>query len=375
MASRVGALRPRDIAARRLANQHLIGRRLASPLEVVRSLGAVQSQDYAGGKWGIGQRTLASTDADVERALTAGTILRTHVLRPTWHFVAAGDIRWMLELTGPRVRARMAPYDRHLELDEKFFSRSAAAITKALERNKELTRGELRVVLDRARIGATGTQRLAHLMMRAELDGLVCSGVRRGKQSTYALLEERLPAAPALQRDEALAELARRYFATRGPATAQDFAWWSGLSAADAKRGIEAVRSSFEHRVVDGKTYWFTGSAPAARLVSNTAHLLPNYDEVFIGLKDRSAMSELVKTPVVGVWGSTFVANVVAVEGQLAGGWTRSVTARGVVLQVQLAVELKPSQLRAIENQAQRYGEFLQLPVKLAVRDTARLHH
>ena len=135
------------------------------------------------------------------------------------------------------------------------------------------------------------------------------------------------------------------------------------------------MRSSFEHRVVDGKTYWFTGSAPAARLVSNTAHLLPNYDEVFIGLKDRSAMSELVKTPVVGVWGSTFVANVVAVEGQLAGGWTRSVTARGVVLQVQLAVELKPSQLRAIENQAQRYGEFLQLPVKLAVRDTARLHH
>jgi len=342
---------------------------------VVRRLGAVQSQDYAGGKWGIGQRTRDSTDADVERALTAGAIVRTHVLRPTWHFVAAVDIRWMLELTGPRVRARMAPYDRQLELDEKVFSRSAAAITKALERNKELTRGELRVVLDRARIGATGTQRLAHLMMRAELDGLVCSGVRRGKQSTYALLEERLPAAPALQRDEALAELARRYFATRGPATAQDFAWWSGLSAADAKRGIEAVRSSFEHRVVDGKTYWFTGSAPAARLVSNTAHLLPNYDEVFIGLKDRSAMSELVKTPVVGVWGSTFVANVVAVEGQLAGGWTRSVTARGVVLQVQLAVELKPSQLRAIENQAQRYGEFLRLPVKLAVRDTARLHH
>ena len=181
----------------------MIGRRLATPLDVVRRLGAVQSQDYAGGKWGIGQRTRDSTDADVERALTAGAIVRTHVLRPTWHFVAAGDIRWMLELTGPRVRARMAPYDRQLELDEKVFSRSAAAITKALERNKELTRGELRVVLDRARIGATGTQRLAHLMMRAELDGLVCSGVRRGKQSTYALLEERLPAAPALQRDEA----------------------------------------------------------------------------------------------------------------------------------------------------------------------------
>jgi len=372
MARRVGALRPRDIAARRLANQHLLGRRLPSPLEVVRSLGAVQSQDYAGGKWGIGQRTLASTDADVERALTAGTILRTHVLRPTWHFVAAGDIRWMLELTGPRVRARMAPYDRQLELDEKFFSRSAAAITKALERNKELTRGELRVVLDRARIGATGTQRLAHLMMRAELDGLVCSGVRKGKQSTYALLEERVPPVPAMGRDEALAELGRRYFATRGPATVQDFAWWSGLTAADSKRGIEAVRSDLEHQDVDGKTYWFAGSAPSAKLVSTAAHLLPNYDELFIGLKDRSTMSELVKGRIVGLPGDTFVANVVAIEGQLVGGWSRSVSARASVLQVRLAVKLNSSQLRAIEKEAQRYGEFLQLPVEVSVTRLAR---
>lgn len=367
MARAAASLTPRTIAGRRLANQHLIGRRLSTPVDVVRELGAVQSQDYAGGKWGIAQRTRSSTDADVEDALTAGTIVRTHVLRPTWHFVAAEDIRWMLELTGPRVRARMAPYDRHLELDEKVFARCAAAITKALQREKELTRRELRDVLDRARIGTTGTQRLAHIMMRAELDGLVCSGVRKGKQSTYALLENRLPPAQAMKPDEAVAELTRRYFATRGPATTQDFAWWSGLTASECRRGIEAVRSDFDHRIVDGKTYWFSGSPPARRLVVNAAHLLPNYDEFFIGLKDRSAMAELVTTPVIGVWGGASFTNVVAVEGQLVGGWSRALSASGAVLQVQLGVKLNSSQVVAIEKQVKRYAEFLGVPAEVRI--------
>lgn len=361
------SLGARDIAARRLANQHLIGARLRTPLEVVRKLGAVQSQDYAGGKWGIGQRTRDATDADVELALTAGTIVRTHVLRPTWHFVAAEDIRWMLELTGPRVRARMAPYDRHLELDEKIFSRAAAAITKALQQEGHLTRGELRAVLDRARIGATGTQRLAHIMMRVELDGLVCSGVRKGKQSTYALLEERVAPAAPKDPEESVAELARRYFSTRGPATVQDFAWWSGLNVSESRSGVEAVQSEFEHRVAAGKTYWFAGSAPARRLVSSAAHLLPNYDEFFIGLKDRSAMNDLVKTPVIPAWGGASITNVLTVEGQLAGGWTRSVTARGAVVRVRLAVNLGSSQIAAVEKQAKRFGRFLGREVEVTV--------
>ena len=360
-------LTPRDIARRRLANQHLIGLPLATPVAVVRELGAVQSQDFAGGKWGIGQRTRASTDADVEAALTAGTIVRTHVLRPTWHFVAAKDIRWMLELTGPRVRARMAPYDRHLELDEKVFARSAAAITKALQQKKELTRGELREVLGRARIGTMGTQRLAHIMMRAELDGLVCSGARKGKQSTYALLEERVPPARAPSRDEALTELSRRYFATRGPATLQDFAWWSGLSVGDAKKGAESLGSSLEHATVDGRKYWSFGPVPSTKGSAGAAHLLPNYDEYFIGLKDRSAIQELVKGRVVGLPGDMAFANLVVVDGQMVGGWTRSVTPRAARVKVRLAVKVTPRQLRSIEAQARRYGEFLHRPVELVI--------
>ncbi len=360
------ALRNREIAWRRLANQHLLAP-LATPLDVVRSLGAVQSQDYAGGKWGIGQRTRGATDADVERALTDGSIVRTHVLRPTWHFVAAEDIRWMLMLTGPRVRGVMASYDRKLELDDKVFLRSASAIERALSGDKHLTRLELRAVLERSRIGPVRTQRLGHLMMRAELDGLVCSGVRRGKQSTYALLEERLPKGRTMDRDEALAELASRYFPTRGPATVHDFAWWSGLTVGDARKGVEAVQSRLEHQVGDGKTYWFAGSPPPAKTATNAAHMLPNYDEYFIGLKDRSAIGELVRERVVGLPGDTFFANVVIAGGQLVGGWTRTVTARHVEFDVRLATPLSGAQARALKSQAKRYGEFLQLPAKLEV--------
>jgi len=362
MGNSARTLAAREIAWRRLANQHLLAP-LTAPLEVVRSLGAVQSQDYIGGKWGIGQRTIAATDADIERELTAGTIVRTHVLRPTWHFVAAEDIRWMLALTGPRIRAILASYDKTLEVDSKVLARSTTAFTRALSGENHLTRAELRQVLEKARIAADGTQRLAHIVMHAELNGLVCSGLRRGKQSTYALLDERLPAVKPIARDAALTELARRYFLTRGPATVHDFSWWSGLTVADARRGLEGIQSLLEKEEFGGRMYWFAGSAPSAKDASSTAHLLPNYDEYFIGLKDRSAMSELVKERVVGLPGDTFVANVVAAGGQLAGGWTRAVGPRSAKLVVRLVTRVTAGQLRAIKSQVRRYGEFLQLPV------------
>jgi hypothetical protein len=372
-------LQPRDIAWRRLANQHLIGAPFASPLEVVRRLGAVQSQDYPGAKWGVAQRTLAATDFDVERALNEGAIVRTHVLRPTWHFVAAEDIRWMLALTAPRVRQRMVTYDRQLELDDKVYTRAANAIGKALAGGKQLTRIELRQLLQRTRIDTT-PPRFGHLMMRAELDGLVCSGAWKGKESSYALLDDCVPSARAMEREAALAELAKRYFTTRGPATVHDFAWWSGLTVPDARRGAAAVQPALEHDTVDGRTYWFTNVESPAKPRSGTAHLLPNYDEYFIGLKDRSAMGEVVKSLNRDIPPDTFSAHVVVVDGQLVGGWRRAIDGSTVTLRVRLAVEITGRQRRAIEAQAKRYGEFLGLPVELALatasarRSTDRAH-
>src|SRR5437773_5551309 len=195
---------PLDICGQRLASQHLTKQKIEKASEIVQLLGAVQAQDYSAAKWGIAQRTRSATDAELEKEISDGSILRTHVLRPTWHFVAPHDIRWMLALTAPRVKALLAFYDRKLELDASVLRRSRAALTKALRDGMHLTRMELARALTNAGIRADGTQRVAHLMMHAELDGLICSGPRRGKQFTYALLEERVPRAKALERDAAL---------------------------------------------------------------------------------------------------------------------------------------------------------------------------
>src|SRR5687768_3402854 len=277
-----------DIAAQRLSNQFITRAVHRQPEDVVASLGAVQAQEYAPAKWGLGQRLGGrTTDADVERAFTEGRILRTHVMRPTWHFVAPADIRWLLMLTAPRVKAIMAPYDRRLELDDTLFAKSQRVFARALGGGTYLTRAELALELERAGIAAAG-QRLAHIVMRAEQDALICSGPRRGKQFTYALLDERAPLAPRLGRDEALAELTRRYFTSHGPATFRDFAWWSGLTVRDAKAGVEMLGSAIDHRIANGLTCWFAGSVPVSRsAAAKTAHLLPIYDECFIAYKDR----------------------------------------------------------------------------------------
>ena len=235
-------------------------------------------------------RCATATNSMVEQAITEGRIVRTHVLRPTWHFVDPSDIRWLLRLTAPRVIARMAPYSRQLELDADTFRRSNAAVTRALRDGRQVTRKELDDILKRERI-RTETPRLAHLLMRAELDGIVCSGARRGKQFTYSLLEERIPSAPSMDRDEALLELTRRYFSTRGPATPQDFAWWSGLTVGDAKRGIDIAGAELRRDEIDGTAYWVTKSATPAAGTSRNAHQLedcatiPVSDEVFVVIR------------------------------------------------------------------------------------------
>jgi hypothetical protein len=214
----------------------------------------MQSQDYPGAKWGIGLRA-AVTDAAVDRACDEGSIVRTHILRQTWHFVARDDIRWMLALSGPRVNAVNAHYYRKMELDEPLFTRSRKVIERVLRGGTHLTRPELGRALQRAGIAASGN-RLAFLTMRAELDAVIVSGPRRGHQLTYALLEERVPAAKPIDRDAALAALAHRYFASHGPATLKDYVWWSGLTIRDARAGIELAGSSLTRENVEGLTYW-----------------------------------------------------------------------------------------------------------------------
>ena len=218
-----------DIAQHSLHNQYLSSSGFKEPADVVKWFGAVQAQDYSGAKWALGLRLQSATDDAVEKAFGDGNILRTHVMRPTWHFVAPADIRWLLKLTAPRVNAVNGYYYRKFELDDAVFKKSNKALTKALRGGKQLTRDTLRNAVQQAGVATDDLVRSAYILIRAELDGLICSGARKGKQFTYSLLDERQPNSATLERDEALAELTRRYFTSHGPATLQDFVWWSGL--------------------------------------------------------------------------------------------------------------------------------------------------
>src|ERR1044071_7642877 len=233
---------PSDLLAQRLHNQKLSAADFRKPVELVRWFGAVQSQDFEAAKWAVALRMQSATNAAIEEAFNRGTILRIHLLRPTWHFVAHDDIRWLLDLTAPRVNVKCGPNYRKLELDDATIKRSRRVLESALRNGKHLTRAELRKKLNDSGVAANDTIRLAHILIRAELDGVVCTRPRIGKEFTYALLDERVAGTKKLDRDEALAKLTRRYFRSHGPATLQDFAWWSGLIAADAQRGVELVQ-------------------------------------------------------------------------------------------------------------------------------------
>lgn len=352
-----------DIVQSRLRNQRLSGGRFTRPEDAVSWLGAVQAQEYSDTKWALALRTRRTTDAAIERALTTGAILRTHVLRPTWHLVAAADIRWMLALTGPRVSARMSPYNRHLELDAAVFRRSQAAIVRALRGGVHLTRQELKAVLQRAGVRADSVQRLAHIVMQAEIDAVICSGARRGTQSTYALLDERVPPAATRSRDDALAELTRRYFTSHGPAQVADGAWWSGLTTGDVRRGLELVDRELDKEVIDGKTYWFRKAA-AARGDDKTAYLLGLYDEYLIAYKDRSAALDQSR------WGrmvrDPFSAPIV-VNGKVIGGWRRSVKAERMTITVTPFSPLRRSEAAAVDAAAHAYAGFFGVELALSI--------
>ena len=269
-----------DIHQQRLHNQFLSQTQLTQPGQVVSWLGAVQSQDYAGAKWALALRANGLTDAAIEQAFARGEILRTHVMRPTWHFVTPDDIRWMLDLTAPRIKTAMAHMDRQLGLDQSILKKSNTMLRKALQGNRQLTRSELAPILKKAGVPVDG-YRMGQLMGHAELDQVICSGGRKGKQFTYALLDERSPQFKSLERDEALAELAKRYFRSHGPATLQDFVWWSGLTVNDTRAAIESVKSQLVCETVDDQSYWFV-DVPSTSKPFTGAHLLPNYDEYMV---------------------------------------------------------------------------------------------
>ncbi len=353
-----------DIALMRLVSQQLIQSRYTKAQDLVAWLGAIQAQEYAQTLWGIGLRIPNLIADDIEKEFNEGQLLRTHVLRPTWHFVSANDIHWMLALTAPRVHAVNAFMYKQTELNDALFNRSSEIIYKSLHGGKQLTREEINEEFKRHSIRAEG-HRLSYLMMNAELNGMICSGAKRGNQHTYALIEERIPQTRKWSKEESLAELTKRYFQSRGPATVQDYSTWSGLTLGDCRKGIALLSNEIQTLRSEGNEYYFIPSQKVNSLTNSSMMLLPMYDEYIMGYKDRSAIfndRNNTKPHPKSIHNCTIVW-----EGQVIGYWKRTVNSKALHMEYQFFKSLNSAQEKAFEHSIQELNRFTQMEVKRVI--------
>lgn len=340
-----------EIARQRLFNQRACGDPLPTPREVVRHLVAVQAQDYYGGLWAAGLRAKGATERTVEEALADRSIVRTWPMRGTLHLVAAEDARWMLSLLTPRVVASLAGRHQQLELRPADFLRARKAFEKTLRDGGTLTREEMYGVLAAARVRPDG-QRGIHVLQKLSMDQVLCFGPRRGKQQTFVLLDEWIPPTKARPREEALGELAFRYFDGHGPATVQDFAWWTGLTLTEARAGLDLAGprlSSADQR------YWGPCAGPRTARLNPTALLLPPFDELLVAYRDRGAPLD----PVHSAHLPSLLSPTIAVRGRVVGTWTRARGKDHVRIRPRFFSVQAERDLGAIRSAVRRYGRFI----------------
>lgn len=352
-----------DIVRLRLANQHISNPSFKKPSDVVGWLTAVQAQDYLGSLWAVGLRMRRATEAAIERAIADRSIVRTWPMRGTLHYVLPEDVRWMQKLLTPRVIAGNAGRQlKQFKLDDVTVACCKELFERELRGGKHLTRDGMYKALEAARI-STANGRGLQILWRVAQEGVICFGARQGRQPTFVLLDEWVPLAKPKERDEALAELTQRYFASHGPATLQDFVWWSGLTRADALAGVEMIRSKLVEEVFDGETYWFSSSAKVRRENRHEAYLLPSYDEYTVGYKDRSAAFDASRAPKVNYWNNILLSSTIVIDRNIVGTWKRTFEKGKVVVTPSVFAPLTNAPRASVAEAAERYAKFLQMPL------------
>jgi hypothetical protein len=345
-----------DITRIRLANQQISFRKFNSVKELVGYMGAFQAQDYPMAKWAIGLRLQEASESLINDAINKGVVLRTHLLRPTWHFVSSDDIYWMLELTAPRIKSSMNSRNKQLELTNAVFKMSNNIIRNALAGNNHLTREELIEILNKANI-KTDENRASHLLAEAELSGIICSGILKGNKQTYALLEERISNKKYLSEEEALKNLAKKYFMSRGPATLKDFTWWSGQSVTQARKALDMILPEMKSFELNTLTYWFFNSSSEYENQKDYVFLLPTYDEFIISYSDRSAVltSEAHKN-IISTYG--IFRAIIVYNGKVIGTWNRKIKKDQVIIEMNCFKKQGNKIQTLIEKEAERFSEF-----------------
>lgn len=352
-----------DIANTRLANQQLAKPNFKTPNELINWMGAMQAQDFTMAKWAIGIRLPNLKETLIEEAVNKGEILRTHVLRPTWHFVSAEDITWMLELSAPHIKSGMRGRHKQMGLSEAILKKSKRIIEKLLSDGEHLTRDEIMSEFKKARIDVS-ENRSSHFLMMAEFDGLICSGKMKNGNQTYALLESRIPKTKSLKREEALAKLAQKYFTSHGPATLQDFVWWSGLPVPDARKAIEMIKPDFVSGKIGEKEYLFDGSNNFPKKINESVHLLPAYDEFLISYKDRDASLSLVDNKKT-ISNNGIFRPVILINGQVKGIWKRAKKNDKVVVEINFFQPQKKVIQQKAGKAAMKLGSFLNKEIEI----------
>jgi hypothetical protein len=345
----------KDLARWRLHTLRLAGPTFPDPLTAVEALLGVQAENYAHTLWALATRTDDTTRDDLQRLFDEGAILRTHVLRPTWHVARPDDLRWLVEVTAPRVRRSWSQLQRTLELDAATLDRSLDQIVGALSGGVHLTRDALAEHLRESGLPAQGPA-LGVMLANAESLAAICSGALQDGAQTYALLDERAPAARRLDRDEALAEIALRYFRGHGPATERDLSYWASLTLRDVRVGLAAVDEQLDRIVVDGRTCWFGQPPPAGTDFDPRAHLLLTLDEYHNGYQDSRYSLD-----VAGIVPRGRGANVgmTLVDGQMVGDMRRTVGSDSVTFDVGLFRDLTADEADAVGAAAERCAAFL----------------
>lgn len=345
------------LVRQRLLSQRLASAPLGSPAQVVAWFGALQAQDYPHAKWAVGLRCAGATDAGVEQAIADRAIVRTWAMRGTLQLIAAQDVRWLLQLVGPRLIARGAADDRRrFGLDAAEFT----AIDRLFEvvlRGKSLTRKETYAALEEGGISTDG-QRGYHILNRAGLRGQICFGPPRGKEETFVLLEEWLPPAPALSREAALAEMARRYFQSHGPATLQDFAWWSSLTLTDARAAIDGAKAWLRQEVIDNTPHWLAAERAPAQPGAPAVQLLPGFDEYVLGYTDRSAALD-PSYSASAIHSNGVFRPTILVNGRVVGVWGRSMKKGSIEVRLDPFVDVSRAESAAIASAVERYRAFV----------------